>query len=498
MKAKKLLLFAVFLSLSLSLCGCSDLRNTFSLFGGNVEKTEKNSHEFTSNDETWKMPVKITSENYSEEVYFFSSNEKVATVSEDGTVTPLSNGNAIITAAFLDGSNIISAKVTVKFPDNEDIQTNLTVTDKDLRGVWVSTVWNIDFPSDSGLSEEKLKGELDKIMENAKEWGLNTVFLQVRPMSDAIYPSSIFPSSSFITGKQGDQLPFDILDYAVKSAHENGLELHAWINPFRISFSSLYGTDIKKLAASNPAALHPEYTIAFNGALYYNPGLPEVRDMVVKEIKEIVSKYDVDGIHFDDYFYPSGSNETNAFDDNAAFEKYGNGKSLDDWRRENINTLIKEVYNTVKETDPKCRFGVSPGGIWATKQNNDEGVEGLGNTSQTYYEVYADTKKWVEEKTVDYICPQIYWHIESSIAPFEPIAKWWSELCKKSDVDLYIGIAAYKGENAEAYKNPNEIKNELTYLQTLSRCNGEVYFSYSSLKNNLADVVTTLKEVYSE
>ena len=152
----------------------------------------------------------------------------------------------------------------------------------------------------------------------------------------------------------------------------------------------------------------------------------------------------------------------------------------------------------VKEKSSDVVFGVSPGGIWATKQNNEEGVEGLGNTSQTYYDVYADTKKWVEDKIVDYICPQIYWHIDSSIAPFEPIAEWWSDLCDRCDVDLYVGIAAYKGESSSAYQTPDEIKNEISYLQTLSRCDGEVYFSYSSLEENLAQVVDTLKEIYSD
>lgn len=494
MKVRKPIIFAVLLSIIFSLCGCSDLRNTFSLLGDKVEKSEKNAYEFTVQGEKWQFVGDITDENKNE-VYFFSSDESVAKVSEYGTVIPVSDGSALITAAYRDGSKMFSARIKVAFADSANTQDSDKT--KNLRGVWVSTVWNIDFPSESGLNEEKLKKELDGIMENAASWGLNAVFLQVRPMSDSIYPSSVFPSSSFVTKKQGDKLPFDILEYAVKKAHENGLELHAWINPFRISFSSLYKTDISKLSPENPAAKHPEYTVEYKNALYYNPGLPEVRQLVLDEITEIVSKYDVDGIHFDDYFYPSGSGESGSFDDSDAFEKYGNGKTLSDWRRENINTLIKEVSETVKKNAPNCRFGVSPGGIWATAQNNDEGVSGLGNTSQTYYDVFADTKKWVEEKSVDYICPQIYWNMENSVAPFGPIASWWSELCEKSGVDLYVGIAAYRGEDTAAYQSPEEIKNELSYLQTLSKYDGEVYFSYSSLKNNLAGVVSTIKEVYS-
>lgn len=498
MKIKKVFFFAILFLLSLSLCGCSEFRNTFSGFWGNVEKTGKNSHEFTSPDEEWQMPVSVNHENPSDEIYFFSSNENVATVSETGVIKPVSNGTAVITAAYLDGSDLISVRVSVSFSGDFAEEASENLTKEDLRGVWVSTVWNIDFPSESGLSEEQLKSEIDEIMTNAASWGLNAVFFQVRPMSDSVYPSSIFPSSSFITGEQGGELPFDILEYAVAAAHENGLELHAWINPFRISFSSLYSTNSESLAETNPARLHPEYTVEFENALYYNPGLPEVREMVVSEVEEIINNYDVDGIHFDDYFYPSGSSEEGAFDDSDAYEKYGGDLSLSDWRRENVNSLIKEVHNVVKEKSSDVVFGVSPGGIWATKQNNDEGVEGLGNTSQTYYDVYADTKKWVEDKIVDYICPQIYWHIDSSIAPFEPIAEWWSDLCDRCDVALYVGIAAYKGESGSAYQTPDEIKNEISYLQTLSRCDGEVYFSYSSLEENLAQVVDTLKEIYSD
>lgn len=491
MKTEKRIILAFFLVLSLTLCGCSDLRNTFSLFWKDVEKTEENSHTFTSFDEEWKMPAA----NFEGKLFYFSSNEKVASVSEDGTVRPVSNGNAIITAAAYDGSFITSASVSVALK-NADKKTE-TKSEK-LRGVWVSTVWNIDFPSDSGLSEKELKSEIDEIMKNAASWNLNAVFFQVRPMSDALYESEYFPATSFVSGKQGESLPFDILEYAVSAAHENGLELHAWINPFRISFSSLYGADTEKLAENNPARLHPEYTVEYKNALYYNPGLPEVRKLVTDGVSEIVKNYDVDGIHFDDYFYPSGSSEKGAFDDSASYEKYGDGLALDDWRRENVNTLIKEVHDAVKSIKPDCAFGVSPGGIWATAENNKDGVSGLGNTSQTYYDVFADTKKWVEEKTVDYICPQIYWHTGSSIAPFEPIAKWWDELCSKAEVDLYVGIAAYKGEDTAAYQNPEEIKKELECLSALSSCRGEVYFSYSSLKKNLAGVVNTLKEVYGE
>lgn len=481
MKRKIIALFAVF-SIVLSLYGCSGIRNTFSLFGGNVEKTGKISHEFTEKNDVWRFDAEKNS-------VFFSSDGKIATVDENGNVRPVSSGTAVITAATPDGSKMRSVRVNVSLPESEE---------KNLRGVWVSTVWNIDFPSDSGLGEAALKKEIDGIVKNVKEWGLNAIFLQVRPMSDAIYPSEIFPSSSFVAGKQGEKLPFDILEYFVSAAHSSGISVHAWINPYRVSFPSLYGTDTEKLSETNPARRHPEYTVAFNGALYYNPGLPEVRKLVLSGVEEILDKYDVDGIHFDDYFYPSGSSGAGAFDDGKAFEKYGNGKTPGDWRRDNVTALIKETSALVKRKKPSCVFGVSPGGIWATKQNNAEGVSGLGNTSQTYYDVYADTKKWVEEKYVDYICPQIYWHIESKIAPFEPIAKWWSDLCTENKIPLYVGIAAYRGEENGAYKNPDEIKNELSCLSSLSGYSGEVYFSYSSLKNDLASVISTLKEVYGE
>lgn len=448
MKKKHIALFAA-CALTLFLCGCSEFRNTFALFGGNVEKTEETAHTFTAKDDVWQFSTE-----YGGNTTFFSSDETVATVDGNGNVKPRSSGSAVITAASSDGKFMSSVKVEVLLSET-------------LRGVWVSTAWNIDFPSESGLTEEKLKAEIDEIVENTASWGLNAIFLQVRPMNDSIYPSEIFPTSTFV----GEGLPFDILEYFISAAHSKGIELHAWINPYRCKTAN-------------------EYTFESDGVFYYDPGLPEVRKIVVDGVREILNNYDVDGIHFDDYFYPSGD-----FDDSATFEKYGNGAKIGDWRRDNVTELIKEVSSVVKKKSG-CVFGVSPGGIWATKQNEPDGVEGLGNTSQTYYDVYADTKKWVEEGLLDYICPQIYWQLESKIAPFGKIAEWWSDLCEKNGVSLYVGIAAYRGESSEAYKDPDEIKNELAFLSGLSGCDGEVYFSYSSLKNDLASVQATLKEVY--
>ena len=332
--------------------------------------------------------------------------------------------------------------------DGKDNEKN-GANNKKMCGMWVATVSNIDFPSDTGLGEDKLKSEIDNIVNDASEYGVNAIFLQVRPKSDAIYKSDIFPSSSVVVEKQGDRLPFDILSYFIEAAHKNNIELHAWINPYRInnSSSSEKGHDLSLLAYNNPARLHQDWVVKHKFesggktmyAMYYNPGLPQVRNLILDGIIELVENYDIDGVHMDDYFYPYDN--ASGFDDSEAYEKYGGSLDIGDWRRSNNDKLVEEIHNYISACGKNISFGISPCGVWAKKTSSmPEGTEGIGNTIQAYYDIYADTRKWVINKWVDYICPQVYWQIDHSKAPFKPIVDWWDDLCGTAEAALYIGI----------------------------------------------------------
>lgn len=368
------------------------------------------------------------------------------------------------------------------------------------RAVWIALASG-DFPSKQGMSEAALKAEIDGIVKNVKDMGLNAIVLQVRAYADAIYESSIFPSSYTITGTQGKELPFDILDYFIKSAHSQGIELHAWINPYRVTSTSHSTANLSK---DNPALTHPELTVKHFDAdgspagIMFNPGLPESRQLILDGIMEIVNNYDVDGIHMDDYFYPY----TNAsgFEDSDAYAKYGNGMSLADWRRNNVDILVQSIHDAIKTANPDIKFGISPFGVWAKKSSSTpEGTDGLGWPLQSYSDIYADSRKWVVNNWVDYICPQLYWHIDYSTAPFKTLTDWWDDLCAQAGVDLYVGIAAYKGSTSDAYKDGTEIRNQLEYLaQSTDACKGVVFFSYRSLTGNMGDIQSTLQDNYGK
>ncbi|WP_346705146.1 family 10 glycosylhydrolase [uncultured Agathobaculum sp.] len=348
-----------------------------------------------------------------------------------------------------------------------------------MRGVWVSTIYNIDYPSAQGLSVDALKSEADTILDNIAAMGLNTVFLQVRPSADALYPSEIFPWSRYISGTVG-QAPdsdFDVLAYWVEGAHSRGLQLHAWINPYRITKDGQSEWDA--LPENSPAKQHPEWVVEYEDNYYFNPGLPAVQQLVVDGAAEIVENYDVDGIHLDDYFYPGTD-----FDDSATFARYGSDFSdIGDWRRDNVNTLIASLDETLHEINPALSFGVSPAGIWDNKANNPKGSETNGRSS--YQEIYCDSVEWINKGTVDYICPQLYWSIGYEIADFEILVDWWQQVVSTSDVALYIGIGAYRAAEAEpgdVWYGTGELQRQLTLLDDSIDIQGEVFFSYSSLQ----------------
>ena len=359
-----------------------------------------------------------------------------------------------------------------------------------MRGVWVSTVYNIDYPSAQGLTADQLRSEADTMLDNIAQMGLNTVFLQVRPSADALYDSDIFPASRYVSGTVG-QAPdgdFDVLAYWVEAAHARGLQLHAWLNPYRITKDGQ--SEYDALPDDSPAKQHPEWTVVYEDNYYFNPGLPAVQELVVDGAAEIVQNYDVDGIHLDDYFYPGTE-----FADEATFARYGKDfDDIGDWRRNNVNELIAALDETLHEIDPTLSFGVSPAGIWDNKASNPKGSDTNGRSS--YAEIYCDSVEWIKRGKVDYICPQLYWSIGYEIADFEVLVNWWQQIVATSDVALYIGIGAYRAAEAEpgdTWYGTDELQRQLTLLDNSIDIQGEVFFSYNSLQNidGCADMLRT-------
>lgn len=358
-----------------------------------------------------------------------------------------------------------------------------TVSD-DFRAVWVSTVLNLDYPSKKGLSTSELKAEADYIINRSKDIGFNAIILQVRPASDSIYPSNIFPWSEYITGTQGAAPAdgFDPLAYWIEKSHEAGLELHAWINPYRVTHSASKITSVEQLSANHPARQISHCVKTYGNALYFDPGRQEAQKLIVDGIMEIVNRYDVDGIHLDDYFYPASN-----FEDDDTFALYDGSLSKDDWRRENVNNLVRTLQQSIKAAKPQIRFGISPFAIWQNKDSSPLGSDTKGY--EAYKSSYCDTRLWVKEGYVDYICPQIYWAIGYAVADYEKVLAWWVDVCEGTNVDLYIGHAAYKeGENTDP-KWTGEIIRQLKMNENFPIIKGSVFFRAGFLNGGVGDQI---------
>ena len=374
------------------------------------------------------------------------------------------------------------------------VESKAAQTDE-FRAVWVATVLNLDYPSKPGLSADQLKKEADAILDGAADMGYNAVILQVRPTTDAFYKSSIFPWSSYLTGAQGTAPAggFDPLEYWVEQAHARGLQLHAWINPFRITQGSATNKqhDLAKLAANNPARKNPGWTVAHpDGRLYFNPGIPEVRQLIIDGCVEIVKNYKVDGIHFDDYFYPGAD-----FADDAAYAKYGSGySSKAEWRRGNVDKLIQDTHKAVKAARADAQFGVSPFAIWANKSTNALGSD--TNGFQSYVSQYADSRKWVKNNWMDYVAPQIYWNIGATNSDYAKLLPWWVDVVKGTNVKLYIGTAIYRVDEAKnadnAWYDGQEIARQAELNAKYPEVGGVIHFRYATLKNSAVKEVVSV------
>ncbi|WRZ80728.1 family 10 glycosylhydrolase [Streptomyces sp. NBC_01022] len=350
---------------------------------------------------------------------------------------------------------------------------------RELRGMWVATVENVDWPSKPGLSAAAQRSGLIAYLDEAVDRRLNAVILQVRPSADALWPSPHEPWAQCLTGVQGKDPGWDPLGTAVQEAHSRGLELHAWFNPYRIANH----TDPSRLSARHPARLHPEWAVPYGGKLYYNPGLPEVRSFVQDAMLDAVRRYDIDAVHWDDYFYPypvAGQ----SFGDAAAYAKYGAGfPDRAAWRRSNTDTLVREMSERIAALKPAVRFGISPFGVWRNASTDPLGSRTAAGV-QTYDDLYADTRGWIKKGWIDYIVPQLYWNIGFAPADYAALVPWWDQVVRGTGVDLFIGEALYKaGDPAQsaAWQDPAELSRHVDFAAAYDQVRGHVYFSGKSV-----------------
>ena len=348
---------------------------------------------------------------------------------------------------------------------------------QDMRAVWVSTVYNMDYPSvGSRNNPEKQKEEYIQLLDRLQELGMNTVFVQVRPKADALYKSSINPWSDILTGTQGKDPGYDPMAFMIEETHKRGMEFHAWLNPYRVTTS---GTNINALAQNHPARLNPNWVISYDNRLYYNPALPEVQQHIADTVAEIVTKYDVDGIHFDDYFYPSNY---------PLPAGEGRDGAVANSRRQDINQMVQKVYQTIKKIDSSVDFGISPIGIWKNQSSDPQGS--LTSGGEGYYSVFADAKTWIENGWIDYIIPQIYWEIGHAKADYATLVEWWANAVRGTNVKLYIGQGIYKDEIAST------ITKNLSVSRKYFNVKGNAYFSLRDLLANRQGVAESIKEYH--
>ncbi len=348
----------------------------------------------------------------------------------------------------------------------------------EFRAVWVASVENIDWPSGKGLSADSQRTEFIALLDMHKRNGMNAVIVQVRPAADALYPSQYEPWSEWLTGKQG--LPpapyYDPLQFMIEETHKRGMEFHAWCNPYR----AVYSIGKSSIAPSHITRLHPEWFLPYGGVMYFDPGNKDAQQYVNNVIRDIVSRYDIDAVHFDDYFYPYRIKGTE-FPDEASYGKYGNGMSREDWRRSNTDSIILSLGRTIKDVKKDCRFGISPFGIWRNKDKDSLGSE--THAGQTNYDdLYADILLWLKNGWIDYVAPQLYWEFGHRAAPYEVLLDWWSKHAYGRQ--LYIGLGIYRAGSTAIWRDKTLIPRQIQALRNYPSVQGAIYFSSRSFEKN--------------
>jgi len=373
------------------------------------------------------------------------------------------------------------------------------------RGAWIATVANIDWPSPQAVGDTaRQKREMVDMLDSLHSLGINAVIFQVRPTADALYLSYLEPYSHWLSGRQdsvmlpsvfyqGPQL-FDPLAFVCQQAHLRDMEVHAWLNPYRVN---LPVTNVANLAANHIYHLHPEWFWRYGSQWYFNPAMEETRDWICAIVEDIVCRYPVDAIHMDDYFYPypiSGK----PLPDERDFKANSRGfTDIRDWRRDNVNLTVRAISYTVHTTRPGVQFGISPFGIWRNRDQDPRGsnTHGLSN----YDDLYADILLWMQQGWIDYVMPQLYWEIGKPIADYRILAQWWAE--HKANCWLYIGMAPYRlggAKEAAAWRQGNEIARQMRLNRHLPGIDGECFYSTRPLLSNPLHVCDSIRVIYAE
>lgn len=367
---------------------------------------------------------------------------------------------------------------------------SISESPREMRAVWIATVANIDWPSSSTAPFTVQKEEFIKLLDYYKSLNFNTAIVQIRTSGDALYPSRLAPWSRYLTGKEGQKpnTTEDPLSWMILEAHNRGLEFHAWLNPYRATMN----LDTKLLSPEHDFFKHKDWMIKYDTKYYYDPGRPEVRAHLTEVIREVVKNYNIDAIHFDDYFYPYQVPRLK-FEDQASFRKYGKqGQKLEDWRRENVNLLIRDISQMIKQEKPWVQFGISPFGVWRNKDKDPKGSN--TRAGQTNYdELFADVLLWMKNGWIDYLIPQLYWSMDYNLASHRILVDWWNE--NHYNTHIYVGNGPYKiRDNADkAWENPMEVPNQLAYARLATNIQGNAFFSAKSMYTKNRDVAELIK-----
>lgn len=363
----------------------------------------------------------------------------------------------------------------------------------EMRGVWIATVANIDFPSKQDLTSTEQQQEFIGILDHLAENNINCIVIQVRPTADALYPSPFEPWSNWLTGQQG-RSPFpyyDPLYFIINQAHKRCMEVHIWLNPYRVTMND----NINSLSKDHLFFKNNNIFVKYGTKYYFDPGLDQTREFLNAVVKDLVIRYDVDAIHFDDYFYPYPEGKSD-FPDNQTFADFPRGfKKKADWRRNNVDMIISELQTTIKSVKPWVEFGISPFGVWRNKSQDPRGSDTQAGISN-YDDLYADILKWLQQGKIDYVVPQLYWEIGKKNADYRILLKWWAE--NSFGKNLYIGMYAsgLKVNTAPAWKQPNEIARQLALNKQVKQVDGAMFFSAVPFISNLQGLNDTLQTNY--
>lgn len=378
--------------------------------------------------------------------------------------------------------------ILILFFSFQEIRANIPINKREFRGAWIQCI-NGQF---TGMSTTQMQEYLIHHLNELQKTGVNAIIFQVRPECDALYASSIEPWSRFLTGVQGKApIPYwDPLSWMINECHKRGMELHAWINPYRAKIKST-----NTLANNHVAVKYPNRVFSYDGQLILNPGLPENREYLYSVVDDIVSRYDIDGLHMDDYFYPYPS-PGHKISDEAEFARYNNGfKNIHDWRRDNVNILIKEMGERIHQRKPWVKFGISPFGIYRNKKN-DPNLGSETNGLQNYDDLYADILLWINNGWIDYNVPQLYWEIGNKAADYKTLITWWNKYAGKRP--LYIGESVERTVKAADLSNPsnNQIAAKFQLHQNQLNIQGKVLWYSKAVVDNIGNYGTTLRNYY--